>query len=64
MKTKTIYKADYERLQLTNYPNFAKNGSIAGMKKKYYGKDALLVICGSYVYNVTSSPDIYYNEAH
>ena len=30
----------------------------------YYGKDALLVRCGSWIYNVTSRPDIYYGEAH
>ena len=38
-------------------------GSIAGMKK-IYGKEALLVRCGSWIYNVTSKPDIYYGEAH
>jgi len=64
MRTKTIYVKDYERLNLTQFPNFASNGSIKGMKDKYYGKDALLVKCGSYIYNVSSQPDIYYNEAH
>ena len=46
------------------YPNFHKTGSITGMKRMYYGQDALLVRCGSYIYNVRSSPDIYHNEAH
>lgn len=64
MKTKTIYTKDYERLNLTNFPNFSITGSIKGMKDKYYGKDALLVKCGQYIYNVTSKPEIYYNEAH
>ena len=30
------------------------------MKKVYYGRDALLVRCGSYIYNVSSAPEIYY----
>jgi hypothetical protein len=64
MKTKTIYIKDYERLNLTDFPNFSITGSIKGMKDKYYGKDALLVKCGQYIYNVTSKPEIYYNEAH
>lgn len=32
-----------------------------GMKKQYYGVAALLVRCGSYIYNVTSEPNLYYN---
>lgn len=63
MKTKTIYTADYDKHNLSEYPNFSKSGSIKGMKDKFYGKDALLVICGNYVYNVTSNPEIY-NAAH
>jgi len=27
----------------------------------YYGKDALLVRCGNYIYNVSSEPDIYHS---
>lgn len=46
------------------FPNFSNTGSIAGMKKLFYGKDALLVQCGSYIYNVSSDPSIYYNLAH
>lgn len=44
---------------LSCFPNFNKNGSIMGMKKMYYGKDALLVRCGNYIYNVSSEPKIY-----
>ncbi len=47
-----------------NYPNFSATGSISGMREKYYGKDALLVRCGSYIYNVTSTPSIYYELAY
>lgn len=49
--------------KLGYFPNFHKSGSIRGMKKLYYGKNALLVKCGEYIYNVTSDPYIYY-EAH
>lgn len=49
---------------LSEYPNFSKTGSIAGMKKQYYGKDALLVRKGAYIYNVTSNKSIYYEFAH
>lgn len=31
------------------------------MKKLYYGKNALLVRHGNYIYNVNSNPDIYFN---
>lgn len=46
-----------------NFPNFSKTGSIKGMKKLYYGKGALLVRCGDYIYNVSSDPQIYYQYA-
>lgn len=64
MKVKTVYIRDKERLRLSSFPNFSATGSIAGMKEKFYGKDALLVRCGNWIYNVTSKPDIYYGEAH
>ena len=60
---KTLYVEEGEMLKIDEYPNFNKNGSITGMKKKYYGKDALLVRCGNYIYDVTSNPKIY-NLAH
>ena len=41
------------------FPNFHKTGSITGMKNQFYGKEALLVRCGSFIYNVTSLPGIY-----
>lgn len=63
MKVKTVYVKDKQRLRLSSYPNFSVTGSVAGMRK-YYGKDALLVRCGGWIYNVTSNPSIYYGEAH
>ena len=44
---------------LSQYPNFSATGSIQGMKEKYYGKDALLVRSGSWIYNVP--PEVYYS---
>jgi hypothetical protein len=51
-KVKYLTVARGERLHMENYPSFHKSGSIRGMKEKYYGKDALLVQCGSYIYKV------------
>lgn len=64
MRCKYIYVKDKERLKLSEFPNFSRTGSIYGMKKLYYGEDALLVRCGEWIYNVSRKPEIYYNEAH
>ena len=62
MKTKTLNKN--VNIDLSQFPNFSKTGSIKGMKKLYYGKDALLVKHGAYIYNVTQDPYIYTNLSH
>jgi len=62
MKTKQLNKD--EKVDLSRFPNFSKTGSIKGMKDRYYGKDALLVKHGAYIYNVTSEPHIYFNLSH
>ena len=54
MKTKTATKEEGVKLNLSQFPNFSASGSIIGMKQKYYGKDALLIRCGQYIYNVDS----------
>ena len=51
--------AECRRLNIGQFPNFHRSGSIRGMKKLYYGEDCLLVRCGNYIYNVTSEPSIY-----
>lgn len=61
MRVRTLYVSDGKRLHIDNYPNFHKSGSIKGMKEKFYGKDALLVRCGDFIYNVPA--EIYY-QAH
>lgn len=59
VKTLTITEGSIHHIE--NYPNFHKSGSIKGMKEKYYGKDALLVRCSNYIYNV---PNSIYSLAH
>jgi hypothetical protein len=59
MRTKTLKVSDGNKLKIHDFPNFHRSGSIIGMKKLYYGEDALLVRCGSYIFNVTSEPRIY-----
>ena len=61
MKIRYLTVARGKAIHIENYPNFHKSGSVAGMKKQYYGENALLVRCGSYIYNVTTKPDIYYS---
>ena len=51
-KVKYMNKRSYNIYKLWQYPNFSASGSVAGMKEKYYGKDALLVRSGSYIYKV------------
>lgn len=63
MRCRYLKRAEGESVGISNFPNFHKSGSIAGMKKLYYGEDALLVRCGSYIYNVTSEPSIYWDLA-
>lgn len=59
-RTRYLTVAEGKAIGIDNYPNFSATGSIRGMKERVYGKDALLVRCGSWIYNVTSNPDIYY----
>lgn len=56
-RVKTLKVSEGSGLEV--FANFHKSGSIIGMKRKYYGKDALLVRCGSYIYNVTPCPSFY-----
>lgn len=63
-KVKTLRVADGRRLGVPgNFPNFHRTGSAKGMRRMFYGSKALLVRCGSYIYNVTKRPDIY-ERAH
>lgn len=71
MRVKTLSVSEGKALGIDKFPNFSVTGSIRGMKEKFYGKDALLVRCGSYIYCVSQrgypsklGQDIYYSRAH
>ncbi len=51
-----------KRVGIDRFPNFHRTGSVRGMKRRFYGNDCLLVRVGSFVYDVTSEPEIY-NQA-
>lgn len=59
MRVRYMNKQQKKIYRLENYPNFSATGSIEGMKKQFYGEDALLVRSGAYIYKVT--PEIYYS---
>lgn len=61
--TRYLSVEEGKQLQISDFPNFCVTGSIEGMKKLYYGEDALLVVCGDFIYNVSSNPTIYYEHA-
>lgn len=63
MRCRYLKKALGERVNIHRFPNFHRTGSIAGMKKNYYGRGVLLVRCGQYIYNVTADPSIYWSLA-
>lgn len=58
MRVKHLSVERGRQLGIENYPSFHASGNITGMKNKFYGKNALLVRCGSWIYNVDSR--IYY----
>ena len=64
MRTRRLSKEQGKQCNISRFPNFHRTENITGMKQLYYGKDALLVRCGSCIYNVSSEPEIYYNIAH
>lgn len=75
MRVKYLKVKDGKRLNISQFPNFQANGSIRGMKKQFYGQDALLVRCGNYIYKVgnlrknhgpimTYGENIYFNYAY
>jgi len=59
--SKTIYaskrKLKAMRISLDGYPSAGPNPSIKGMKKLFWGKDALVVKTGAYIYKVPE--DVY-----
>ncbi|MDE7245478.1 MAG: hypothetical protein K2O18_16110 [Oscillospiraceae bacterium] len=71
MRVKTLSVSEGKQLGIEAFPNFSVTGSIIGMKRKYYGEDALLIRCGSYIYCVSQKgcpskygESLYYGHAH
>ena len=60
MRTRRMTKERGERCNISRLPNFHCTGSIKGVKRLFYGQQALLVKYGAYIYNVSSEPNIYY----
>lgn len=58
-RVKTMTVEEGKQVGIDRFPNFSKTGSVVTMRRRYYGNDALLVKCGSYIYNVSSEPSIY-----
>lgn len=61
MRCRYMKVKDGEKCGIGRFPSFSATGSIKGMKKMYYGTDALLVRCGSWIYHVDYET---YCEAH
>jgi hypothetical protein len=64
MRVKTLPVAIGRQIHISRFPNFSATGSVKTMKNYYYGKNCLLVRCGSYIYMVDEEPGIYYNLAY
>lgn len=58
-RMKRLNVEDGQRLNISSLPNFHKSGNVRGMKKLFYGANALLLKCGDFIYNCTVEPDIY-----
>ena len=58
-KVKYVTRTNPDYQKLSEFPSFSASGSITGMKKQYYGKNALLVRSGAFIYNVSAEPEIY-----
>ena len=63
-RVKYLRVADGKHLRIDEFPNFSATGSVTGMRKRCYGNEALLVRCGSYIYNVSARPEIYFIWAY
>lgn len=50
--TKYTSVKNIDRLKLYNFPSAGPNASISGMREQYWGKDAYILRCGSYIYKV------------
>ena len=51
-KYKYVIATPHNKSILGKYPNAGPNPNITGMRKLYWGTDALIIRCGAYAYNV------------
>ena len=58
MGTRYLKPSEGKKIGIEDFPNFSASGNIRGMKKLFYGKNALLVRCGNYIYHVSN--DVYF----
>lgn len=49
MKLRVMTKEQGERVGISHFPNFHRTGSVRGMKRLYYGADAMLVRCRNFL---------------
>lgn len=52
MKYKYVSTRHYYRLRLYNFPSAGPGANVAGVRKQYWGNEALIIKCGSYIYKV------------
>lgn len=63
MRVRRITIQQGRRVDISRFPNFHKTGSVRGMKRLYYGTEALLVRCGNFIYDASNAPEIYHQAA-
>lgn len=51
-RVRYMNKVEKKQYNLEQYPNFSVTGNVYGMKKLYYGMNALLVRSGAWIYKV------------
>ncbi len=51
-RTLNVKRTPQQERELETFPNAGPYPNITGMKKHYWGKDALCIKCGPYVYHV------------
>ena len=54
MKYKYTSVKNYKRLNLEAFPSAGPYPNIAGMRSKYWGRNAYILKCGAYAYKVDS----------
>lgn len=56
MKTRRL-STKHRALVEGKFPNAGPHPNITGMKRKFYGKDSVCVMCGNYLYKIGENLD-------